>query len=115
MAYFFESETFAAALKDYRIKNKLTQEVLAKELDIARPTINLFENQKAKPTREQIEKICTRIEMPISQFFLEKQTDPLLYMMGSLNQRDDREVLVKILERIDIRNRYILLSRRGLK
>lgn len=115
MAYFFESETFATALKDYRIKNKLTQELLAKELDIARPTINLLENQKAKPTREQIEKICTKIDMPISHFFFEKPTDPLLYMMGSLDHSDDRDVMAKILERIDIRNRYILLSRRGAK
>ncbi|HCT72310.1 MAG TPA: hypothetical protein DF409_16545 [Bacteroidales bacterium] len=113
MAYIFESEAFAQAIKLYRKNKKITQQVLADELLIARPTINLLENQKVKPTREQIEIICTKINQPISNFFHQEQVKPLLYMMGNINSFNDKETLIRMLERINIRNRYYLLNRRA--
>jgi DNA-binding XRE family transcriptional regulator len=112
MAYIFESEAFAKALREYREYKKVTQKGLADQLEIARPTINLLENQKTKPTREQLEKICTQIKQPIEAFFYQAQTEPLLYMMGSLNDHEDQDILVQTWERIEIRNRYILLNKR---
>ena len=49
---------FSQNLKNLRIKNKMTQEQLANELNIARSTINNYEQGASEPNIENLKKLA---------------------------------------------------------
>jgi len=112
MAYIFESEKFSDDLKNFRKNKNLTQEALATKTGIARPTISMLEKGKTKPTREQLEQLCSFIGQPIDRFFHQSTNQARLLMMGHFTDPADQAELANTLERINIRNRYILMNRR---
>lgn len=59
-------------IKEFRKKHGLTQEQLAKELNVTRQTINAIENNKYSPTLELALKLSKFLEVSVENlFFLE--------------------------------------------
>ncbi len=59
-------------IKALRKKKDLTQEELAKILDVTRQTINAIENDKYNPTLDLALKIAKYFDLPVEEVFKEK-------------------------------------------
>ena len=57
-------------LKDLRKAQKLTQDELAKAVDVTRQTINAIENDKYNPTLELAIKLARYLSTPVEELFL---------------------------------------------
>ncbi|QEL88505.1 helix-turn-helix domain-containing protein [Bacillus mycoides] len=56
-------------IKQIRIDNKLNQEQFGKEVDLTKGTVSKFENGKAFPGRETIEKIAKRFKVSVDYLY----------------------------------------------
>ena len=56
-------------LKQIRIDNKMSQEQFGKEVDLTKGTVSKFESGKASPSREKIEKIIKRFQVPANYIY----------------------------------------------
>ncbi|PGM87694.1 helix-turn-helix transcriptional regulator [Bacillus cereus] len=56
-------------LKQIRLDNKMNQEQFGKEVDLTKGTVSKFENGKAFPSRETIEKIVKRFNVPVDYIY----------------------------------------------
>jgi DNA-binding XRE family transcriptional regulator len=111
MLTIFDKELLANELKVYREKSGLRQSELASKLGLNRSTISFFENQKQLPSTEVLNKICDLLGKSAEYFFVQKDRDPVLLMMGKMDE-SDKETLSKVIERIKVRKKYISLSKR---
>ncbi|HEY9060077.1 MAG TPA: helix-turn-helix transcriptional regulator [Pseudobacteroides sp.] len=107
----FDRDLLANELKSFREKNDLKQTELAERLGLNRTTISFFENKQQSPSTEVLNKICELINKPIDVFFVRENKDPLLMMMGKM-EVSDKETLLRVIDRIKIRKKYISLSNR---
>jgi len=57
-------------LRELRKQQKLTQDELAKALDVSRQTINAIENNKYNPTLELAMRMARFMKIPVEQLFL---------------------------------------------
>lgn len=57
-------------LKELRKAQKLTQDELAKAVDVTRQTINAIENDKYNPTLELAIKLARYLSTPVEELFL---------------------------------------------
>ena len=64
-------EALALVLKEYRLKNNLSQEELAHKCDLDRTYISLLERGKRKPTISVIFNICNSLNVTPSIFISE--------------------------------------------
>ena len=64
-------EALALVLKEYRLKNNLSQEELAHKCDLDRTYISLLERGKRKPTISVIFNICNNLNVTPSIFIAE--------------------------------------------
>ncbi|PFI53888.1 transcriptional regulator [Bacillus cereus] len=62
-------------IKQIRIENKMSQEKFGKEVDLTKGTVSKFENGKAFPGRETIEKIADRFNVPIEYLYGNDQVE----------------------------------------
>ncbi|ACK60757.1 TPA: helix-turn-helix transcriptional regulator [Bacillus cereus] len=62
-------------IKQIRIDNKMNQEQFGKEVDLTKGTVSKFENGKAFPSRETIEKIAKRFNVPVNYLYGENKDD----------------------------------------
>lgn len=105
----FNKELFTQKLKEFR--GSRSQNDIADELDIKRPTLSLLENGKQLPTLEILTKVCLKTDMSIDSFFIKDEQNPVLLMMGQLRE-SDRPKLGNVMDRIKIREKYIAISKR---
>lgn len=106
----FNVEKFCKDIIDLR--GKESQSLFAEKLNIKRPTLSLLENGKQMPTIQILSKICELSGKSTEEYFEDSTTDALVYLMGSLDQAD-KENIKKMLERIEIKEKYELLAKRG--
>ena len=57
-------------LKELRKAQKLTQDELAKAVDVTRQTINAIENDKYNPTLELAIKLARYLSTPVEELFI---------------------------------------------
>lgn len=62
--------TFISNLKKYRQFNELTQEELAKRVNVRRETIARLENAKYNPSLELAVRISKELNTPIDKLFI---------------------------------------------
>ena len=62
--------TFISNLKKYRQFNELTQEELAKKVNVRRETIARLENAKYNPSLELAVRISRELDTPIDNLFI---------------------------------------------
>lgn len=62
-------------VKKYRKKSKLSQLDLAKEIGVARQTINLIENQKYNPSLDLCIKLAIALKTDLNSLFWEESWD----------------------------------------
>ncbi|MBN9647632.1 MULTISPECIES: helix-turn-helix transcriptional regulator [Terrisporobacter] len=62
--------TFISNLKKYRQFNELTQEELAKKVNVRRETIARLENGKYNPSLELAVRISKELNTPIEKLFI---------------------------------------------
>lgn len=62
--------TFISNLKKYRQFNELTQEALAKRVNVRRETIARLENAKYNPSLELAVRISKELNTPIDALFI---------------------------------------------
>lgn len=73
-------------LKELRKKNRLTQEQLAKELNISASTIRMIEKNLRKPSLDLLEKISVYFDVPKS-YILEGLNSPIDAVTTSKNEK----------------------------
>lgn len=56
-------------VKKYRVEKKMSQSPLAKEINIARQTINLIENNKYNPFLDLCIRLATVLETDLNRLF----------------------------------------------
>ncbi|MDO4774970.1 MAG: helix-turn-helix transcriptional regulator [Aerococcaceae bacterium] len=69
-------------VKEFRIARGWSQMTLAKEIDVARQTINLIENNKYNPSLDLCIKLAKALQTDLNALFWE---------MEELNQKDIKE------------------------
>lgn len=57
-------------VKEYRKLKNITQDDLAKELNVTRQTINAIENQKYSPTLSLALKLAKYLEVSVEELFI---------------------------------------------
>ncbi len=62
-------------IKQIRIENKMSQEKFGKEVDLTKGTVSKFENGKAFPGRETIEKIAKRFNVTVDYLYGENEKE----------------------------------------
>ncbi|MDF2801515.1 MAG: helix-turn-helix protein [Anaerocolumna sp.] len=107
----FNLEKFCSDLVSLR--GKKTQAVFAEELNMNRSTLSLLESGKQIPSLEILNKVCGLGSVQPNDYFLEDLKDGLLSLMGTLDD-NDKEKIDEMMERISIKEKYEMLSRRCL-
>ncbi|MBO1624572.1 helix-turn-helix domain-containing protein [Bacillus arachidis] len=64
-------------IKQIRIDHKMNQEQFGKEVDLTKGTVSKFENGKAFPGRETIEKIAKRFNVTVDYLYGESEEKDL--------------------------------------
>ena len=67
-----EKNNYQNAIKQFRVREGLTQEELAKKINISRQAITLIENNKTIPSIEIALKLSKVLKEPIEHLFFEK-------------------------------------------
>lgn len=111
MKIVFDRCRFADELKLYRNRNDLTQKNLGELVGLNRATINLFENEQQLPSMENLSRVCEAIGKSVEEFFATENQDPILLMMGKLDKAD-HDTLIRVMDRIQVRKKYISLNKR---
>lgn len=62
-------------VRDYRQQKKLSQQVLAKEIGVARQTINLIENDKYNPSLDLCIRLAQALDTDLNTLFWEVGED----------------------------------------
>lgn len=88
-----------------------SQQIFAEKLGTNRSTLSLLESGKQLPSLEILTKLCSFAATTPDSFFLEKENDGLVFLMGTLDEKDRTEINL-VLERIQIKNKYAALCKR---
>ncbi|EHG8750174.1 helix-turn-helix transcriptional regulator [Streptococcus pluranimalium] len=62
-------------VRSFRERKGLSQFALAKEIGVARQTINLIENNKYNPSLDLCIKLAKRLNTDLNELFWEEKTD----------------------------------------
>lgn len=62
-------------VKEYRVEKKISQSTLAKEINVARQTINLIENNKYNPSLDLCIRLAKVLETDLNSLFWEEKKD----------------------------------------
>lgn len=106
----FNVERFCKDIVELR--GKESQDLFAKKIGVKRPTLSLLENGKQMPTIDILSKLCDLSGKSTDEYFFESSSDSLVYLMGSL-EASDKQKIEKMAERIQIKEKYELLAKRG--
>jgi transcriptional regulator with XRE-family HTH domain len=94
------------------LRGKESQSVFAEKLGVKRSTLSLLENGKQIPTIDILRRICDLSGKSTEEYFITSKTDALVYLMGTLEE-SDKVKIEEMAERIRIKEKYELLSKRG--
>ena len=106
----FNSEKFCKDL--IAIRARESQATFAEKLNIKRSTLSLLENGKQMPTIDILRRVCNLSGKSTDEYFVESTTDALVYLMGSLEERDKAKI-EEMAERIRLKEKYELLAKRS--
>ncbi|MFW7433127.1 helix-turn-helix transcriptional regulator [Vagococcus carniphilus] len=62
-------------VKEYRVEKMMSQSTLAKEINVARQTINLIENNKYNPSLDLCIRLAKVLETDLNSLFWEEKKD----------------------------------------
>lgn len=93
------------------LRDNKTQEEFSKQLNINRSTLSLLESGKQIPSLDIFSKICGLGNLEPNDYFTDIENDSLLYLMGTMDPSDKEKISI-IMDRIQIKEKYKLLSRR---
>lgn len=105
----FDIEKFRNDL--IKLRKNSTQANLAERLKVNRSTLSLLESGKQVPSLDILNKVCNLGNYEPSDYFVESNDDALIYLMGSLEEKD-KEKINEMIEVIRIKDKYLMLSRR---
>lgn len=105
----FNEQKFTKVLREFR--GERTQADIAESLGINRATLSLLETGKQIPSIEILQKLCENVGLNADTFFDKESDDPILLMMGQFKE-PDKPKLYEVLERINIREKYLSISKR---
>lgn len=99
---------FSDILKELRIKNKLSQEKLANELNIRKSTISNWEMNKSKPSFDMLKKISEYFGVSID-YLLGQELDTINRLRVALTEANVRDVdeVLKIIEILQEKNKDV--------
>ena len=106
----FNAEKFCDDLRLLRKHEK--QDIMAEKLGIGRSTLSLLENGKQLPSLDILSKISQMMGNMPGDYFINEKNDGLLYLMGTLQDEDDKEEIEKLEKRINTKEKYIALFKR---
>ncbi|MEH2955214.1 helix-turn-helix transcriptional regulator [Candidatus Merdisoma sp. JLR.KK011] len=105
----FNTEKFCQDL--IVLRGNETQVKFSEKLGINRSTLSLLETGKQMPTLEILDKMCGVFGRNPGEYFVESDSDGLIYLMGSLEENDKEKIAV-MMDRIKVREKYEALARR---
>lgn len=105
----FDTEKFRKELLSLR--GNETQQVFSGKLGLNRSTLSLLETGKQLPSLEILNKICSISGRDVGEYFIESDSDALIYLMGSLEESDKGKITA-MMDRIKTREKYEVLARR---
>ena len=80
---------FKTNLKNYRVDNGYTQELLAKLLNVSRSTVAKWENGLGLPTEESINDICKIFSITRDKLFETENTNELILEKNKNNNKEN--------------------------
>lgn len=95
----------------FALRGSYTQEEFSKNLEINRSTLSLLESGKQVPSFDILSKICNLGNCTPNDYFVDVENDSLLYLMGTMDPSDKDKIDI-VMDRIQIKEKYKLLSRR---
>lgn len=75
MSHIYDKENIMNRVKEYRVEKKMSQSTLAKEINVARQTINLIENNKYNPSLDLCIRLAKVLETDLNSLFWEEKKD----------------------------------------
>lgn len=69
LSHIHDNKDIMNRVKKYRVEKKMSQSPLAKEINIARQTINLIENNKYNPSLDLCTRLATVLETDLNRLF----------------------------------------------
>lgn len=97
--------TLGRRLKKVRLERKMTQKYIAEELNIRQQAISQYENDKAIPNFDTIDKIATILNVPISYFSKNNKG-----ITNTMDLSEDALHLLKIYEVLPEDKKYISIE-----
>lgn len=70
-----KKEDIRLEIMQQRIKHKMSQQELAKDLNVSQKIISLWENGESYPRKTNCIKLANLFELPIDYFFVEDEED----------------------------------------
>lgn len=67
-------KSYGQKVKEYREHKGLTQEEMAKTLEITRPTYNAIETDKRSITITELQRLCNKLDLTLEQFLFSSST-----------------------------------------
>lgn len=105
----FNTEKFCQEL--ISLRGNETQQKFSERLGINRSTLSLLETGKQMPSLEILNKICNVFDKDPGSYFVEGDSNALIYLMGSLEESDKNKIIT-MMDRIKTREKYEVLARR---
>ena len=105
----FNAEKFCQELTFFR--GSETQQTFSEKLGINRSTLSLLERGKQLPSLEILNKVCSMFDKNPGDYFVESDSNALIYLMGSLDE-SDKSKITTMMERIKTREKYEVLAGR---
>lgn len=105
----FNAEKFCQEL--ISLRGNESQQVFSEKLGINRSTLSLLETGKQMPSLEILDKLCSLFGKEVGDYFVESESDALIYLMGSMEE-NDKDKIITMIERIKTREKYEALARR---
>lgn len=105
----FNTEKFCQEL--ISLRGSETQQKFSEKLGINRSTLSLLETGKQMPSLEILNKICNVFGRDPGSYFVESDSNALIYLMGSLEESDKNKIIT-MMDRIKTREKYEVLARR---
>ncbi|MCR5719102.1 MAG: helix-turn-helix domain-containing protein, partial [Lachnospiraceae bacterium] len=93
------------------LRGSESQQKFAEKLKINRSSLSLLETGKQIPSLDILNRVCNLGSFEPSSYFTETNNDALIYLMGKLEE-SDREKVDTVMDRIRIKEKYSLLSKR---
>lgn len=93
------------------LRGRETQKDFAEKLNVNRSTLSLLETGKQMPSLEILTKVCNLGDFKVDDYFIDRNNDALIYLMGTVDEKDKEKISLMI-NRIKVKEKYDMLARR---